>query len=273
MTESKEAVPEEAQTEASPTTMIEVGDVTKKFSVNKSERTILDHVSLEVEDGEFVSILGHSGCGKSTLLRIVAGLEGSDGGSVLVDGRVVKEPGLDRGMVFQNHMLLPWLTVKQNLEFGYYESDKKRREDKLAEQISLVGLEGYEDAYPRQLSGGMSQRASIARALLHNPKVLLLDEPFGALDAITRMQMQKEVLRIWREEYTTMVLVTHDIDEAVYLSDRIVILDGRPASVKDIIPIELGRPRDWGSIDFARARKRVYDSFFGKTQPTVEYVI
>ena len=252
---------------------IEFRGLVKEYQVDKRIHRVLDGVDLRIEPGEFVSIIGHSGCGKSTLLRILAGLEPYQGGSVEVGGRPVEGPGADRGMIFQDHMLLPWMTVRKNLEFGYYEPDQAVRDAVIDRLLALVGLTGFENAYPRQLSGGMAQRASIARALLHSPQILLLDEPFGALDAITRMQMQQEVLRIWREERTTMALVTHDIDEAVFLSDRVVILDGQPARVKDVIPIALGRPRDRGGIEFAKVRKRVYDSFFGEAAQTVEYVI
>lgn len=252
---------------------IGIKQVVKEFVVDKNPVRVLDGIDLTIAPGEFVSIIGHSGCGKSTLLRIIAGLDGFDGGLVSVGGKGIDGPGTDRGMVFQNHLLLPWLTVRQNLAFGYYEPDARKREDEIERHIKLVGLEGFENAYPRQLSGGMAQRAAIARALLHHPSALLLDEPFGALDAITRMQMQQEVLRIWKQEGTTMVLVTHDIDEAVYLSDRIIVLDGRPARIKEIVNVDLARPRDRSGYDFTAVRKRVYDAFFGDAAQKIEYVI
>lgn len=245
----------------------------KTYQVNGENHSVLQDVNLTVEPGEFISIIGHSGCGKSTLLRIIAGLEDYQGTICLGDQKI-KGPDTDRGMIFQDHRLLPWLTVHDNLAFGVYGETQEKKEQKIKELIRLVSLEGFEHAYPRQLSGGMSQRASIARALMHNPQVLLLDEPFGALDAMTRIQMQKEMLRIWQEEKKTMILVTHDIDEAIYLSDRIVILGNHPANVQDIVSCkELGRTRNRASNDFGHIRRKVYQKFFGEVEELTDYVI
>lgn len=252
---------------------IKIIGIEKEYQVNGKSNRIFDGLNLEIKSGEFISIIGHSGCGKSTLIRIIAGLEEFQGGKILINGVEAEEPDTRRGMVFQDHRLLPWLTIYDNLGFGYYESDSAKKKQEIIKHLELVGLQDYAKAYPNQLSGGMSQRASIARALLHNPKVLLLDEPFGALDALTRMQMQSEILRIWKEEKTTMILVTHDIDEAIYLSDRIVILDGKPASIKKIIDVEMGRPRMRTGYDFSETRRRIYKEFFGEEEIVNDYFI
>lgn len=252
---------------------IKIHQVGKTYDVKGKANQVLDHINLEITPGEFVCILGHSGCGKSTLIRMIAGLEEYQSGEILLDGENIDVPNTKRGMVFQDHRLLPWLSVYDNLAFGYYEEDKEKKKENILQHLRLVGLEEYKDIYPNQLSGGMSQRASIARALIHKPEVLLLDEPFGALDALTRMQMQKEILRIWKQEKTTMIMVTHDIEEAIYLSDHIVILEGKPATVKTVIPVEMGRPRNRTSYDFDQIRKKVYQEFFGIEEIEIEYQI
>lgn len=245
---------------------LKVSNLDKSYIVDNKQMRILDNVNFSAKKGEFVSIIGHSGCGKSTLLKIIAGLVGYNVGSVVLNGSEIKEVvqnGTDVGMVFQDHRLLPWLTVKENIKFGLYGISKEEEEKLVMDHIELVGLKGFENAYPKQLSGGMAQRAAIARALVHRPKVLLLDEPFGALDALTRLQMQKEILKIWQKEKTTMLLVTHDIDEAIYLSDKILIMSSRPSEVKIELDIELERPRDRNSNEFSEIRKKIYTEFFG----------
>jgi sulfonate transport system ATP-binding protein len=222
----------------------------------------LRDVDLEVAPGEVLAVVGASGCGKSTLLRVIAGLERQHGGSVEVAGVPVTGPGTDRGVVFQEHRLLPWLTVEENVAFAVPHLEAEARRRTVAEHVSLVGLAGFERSYPSQLSGGMAQRVAIARALAPRPGVLLLDEPFGALDAFTRMQMQEEVLRIWEAERTTLVLVTHDIDEAVFLGDRVVVMSSRPGTVRRIFPVDLARPRDRTSWEFAALRKAIHQEFF-----------
>lgn len=251
-----------------------IKDLKKSYQVNGEEHIVLEYVNLVVEPGEFISIVGHSGCGKSTLLRIIAGLEDYSGGSISIGEKQISAPDTDRGMIFQDHRLLPWMSVYDNLAFGVYDMEKEERDTTIRQLIRLVGLEGFERAYPHQLSGGMAQRASIARAFMHSPQVLLLDEPFGALDALTRIQMQQGMLRIWEEEKKTMILVTHDIDEAIYLSDRIIIMGNRPADVKKIISCkDLVRPRNRTSYDFSILRQKVYREFFGEVEELMDYVI
>lgn len=204
-----------------------IDNLSKEFIINDNRVKVLENVNLDIKEGEFISIVGHSGCGKSTLLKIIAGLVDFTQGNVTMGQKQIRRPGTERGMIFQDHRLLPWLTVKENIAFGLYDFTKEQKEKMISEHIELVGLNTFENAYPHQLSGGMAQRAAIARALVHNPQVLLLDEPFGALDALTRIQMQNEILRIWEKEKTTMILVTHDIDEAIFLGDRVVIMSNR----------------------------------------------
>jgi sulfonate transport system ATP-binding protein len=230
----------------------------------------LARVDLALAPGEIVAVVGTSGCGKSTLLRIAAGLEREHEGSVQVAGTAVtgQGPGLDRGLLFQEHRLLPWLTVEDNVAFGVRELAPELRRQTVAEHIALVGLAGFERAYPHQLSGGMAQRAALARALAPRPRVLLLDEPFGALDALTKIQMQEEILRIWATERTTLLLVTHDIEEAVFLGDRVVVMSGRPGAIRHVAPIALPRPRDRTSAEFAAVRRQVYRALFERDDTT-----
>jgi sulfonate transport system ATP-binding protein len=243
----------------------------KLFAGSQSKLLALRNIILKIEPGEFVCVVGGSGCGKTTLLRIVAGLETDYEGVVALDGRKVISPGLDRGVVFQEHRLLSWLTVHDNVAFGLASLGSKdlplpERKAKIRHYINLVGLNEFEYEYPHQLSGGMSQRVAIARALVGRPQVLLLDEPFASLDALTRMRMQQEILRIWEAEQTTVVLVTHDIEEAVYLADRVVVMSSQPGTITGILPIHLPRPRDRTDREFIRARKLVHDEFFAAPQ-------
>jgi len=244
----------------------------KDFTVNDDRVTALKDIELDVRPGEFISIIGSSGCGKSTLLRILAGLETDYQGSAECEGQRICGPGLERGVVFQEHRLFPWLTVQENVAFGLG-GGKGRHDESVREHLSLVGLTGFEHAYPHQLSGGMAQRAAIARALVNRPRVLLLDEPFGALDALTKIQMQEEVLRIWKAEGTTMILVTHDIDEAVFLGDRVLIMSSRPGTIKRIVPVDLPRPRDRGSYEFTQLRSTIHAEFFRRHDRPFAYAI
>jgi len=215
----------------------------------------LDKVSLSIAAGELASVIGPSGCGKSTLLRLIAGLDAPDSGELWVGTEAITTPSAERGLVFQDPNLFPWLTVRRNIEAGLVARGllhQKRQE--VDEFMRLVGLETFAKAYPHHLSGGMAQRVALARSLINHPKVLLLDEPLGALDAFTRMRMQDEVLRLWEARGTTMLLVTHDIDEAIYMSDRIVILTTRPGRIERIIAVELDRPRQRNSAEFLRLR-------------------
>lgn len=248
--------------------------VSKIFQIDNEEVQILKDINLHIEEGEFVSIVGASGCGKSTLLKMIVGLEAATEGVIRQGKRIVESPSVDVGMVFQEARMYPWSSVEKNIGFGITQSlDKAERKRRIQEQIDLVGLNGFEKAYPRQLSGGMQQRASIARALIGNPKLLLLDEPFGALDAFTRINMQNEILRIWEHEKKTMLLVTHDIDEAIFLSDRIVVMSPRPGQIKETIEVNLPRPRDRSDEDFMEIRKRILVNFLGKSDINIEYYI
>lgn len=236
-----------------------IDGISKTFTIDKGSLPVLEDINLFFHQGEFISIVGTSGCGKSTLLKMIIGLESPTAGQITVAGRVVTKPSVDCGMVFQEARLFPWLTVEENIEFGITKKISKAEKKQLVIQhIELVGLSGFEKALPKQLSGGMQQRVSIARALVNKPDVLLLDEPFGALDALTRINMQNEVLKLWEHEKKTMILVTHDIDEAIFLSDRIVVLSSRPGRVMDIIDVDLPRPRERSSDDFLKIRGTIF---------------
>lgn len=241
--------------------IIEIKNLNKIFTSKDKEVQALSNINLSVKDGEFLSIIGSSGCGKSTLLRIIAGLERSYEGEVTFNGGKVGSPSRERGVIFQDHRLLPWLTVYENIEFTLA-PDVKDKEKVIKENIELVGLKGFERSYPSELSGGMAQRAAIARALANKPKVLLLDEPFGALDAITKINMQEELIKIWKKEKITMVIITHDIDEAVYLGDRVVVMTPRPGKIKLIVNTDLGGLRSRIDSDFENIKSKVYKEFF-----------
>lgn len=236
--------------------------------------TALQTVNLDISPGEFVCLLGPSGCGKSTLLRLLAGLDSSNEGEITLDGDCVDGPHYTRGLVFQDPTLFPWRTIRENVATGLHARGIPWRENpEVDEYIQLVGLQGFESCYPYQLSGGMAQRAALARALVNHPKVLLLDEPLGALDAFTRMQMQDELLRIWHERQTTMVFVTHDIDEAVYLSDKIIVMTPRPGKVIKVIDVEFGRPRTRNHPDFFRLRSEVLNLLHLAHEVPVDYYL
>ena len=238
---------------------IETGRVAKSFEVNGAPLEALRDISLSIEPGAFVSLVGPSGCGKSTLLRLIAGLESADGGYIRVGGRPVRGPGLDRGMVFQDHRLFPWLTVERNIHLSLRRTEysTSHKEQVVRDLIALVGLTGFEQALPYQLSGGMAQRAAIARALAPHPDILLLDEPFGALDSLTRTRLQNEFLRIWELEGITMLMVTHDVEEAIFLSDRVVVLDPRPGRIRQSFDIALARPRRRSDAAFVALKEEI----------------
>jgi sulfonate transport system ATP-binding protein len=240
--------------------ILEISQLSKRFVTEKKEVVALHNLDLSVAEGEFVTVIGPSGCGKSTLLRIVAGLDKQSSGTVLLANEHINGPGIDKGFVFQEPRLFPWLTVEKNIaaDLSLKEPDIRKRVDDL---IKLVRLSGFEKAYPKELSGGMAQRVSIARALLRKPKVLLLDEPFGALDAFTREHMQEVLLDVWRTNGTTMILVTHDIDEAVVLGNRIVILKPRPGEIKAQIKVDIPFPRKKSSQSFQELRYKVLNEF------------
>lgn len=243
--------------------MIEIRNVSKSFPQNYQDEhlSILNNISLDVQDKEFVSLVGPSGCGKSTLLRILAGLLKPDEGDVLVQGKRIEKPESSRCMVFQDYVLFPWMTVGNNIALGL-KVKKYKKEDiqkKVAWALELVGLKGFEKSYPHQLSGGMKQRVAIARSLVMNPDILLMDEPFGALDSFTRMKLQDDLVDLCRKKDFTTLFVTHDCDEAVYLSDRVVVFSGSPAQVKEIIDIDLPRPRNRTSPEFIALRNRILE--------------
>jgi nitrate/nitrite transport system ATP-binding protein len=228
---------------------LEISDVTKTFETPRGPYTALQHCTLGVDRGEFVALIGHSGCGKSTLLSIVAGLARATTGGVILEGKEVTNPGPDRGVVFQQHALLPWLSAHDNVLLAVEEVfpslSRREQKDRVLHFLDMVGLGKAAAKYPNELSGGMCQRVGIARALAMRPKVLLLDEPFGALDALTRGHLQDQVLRIWQKHGQTVLMVTHDVDEAILLSDRIVLMTNGPsATIDEVIPVDVPRPRD-----------------------------
>ena len=226
--------------------VIDIQNVRKQFKVKNEILPVIEDLSLSIQPGEFLAIVGASGCGKSTLLRLLVGLDRDYQGEIKIGGSVVTGTSLDRGIVFQEHRLFPWLTLEQNVGLGLQNStwSEGTKKQAIAEHIELVGLRGFETAFPHQLSGGMAQRAAIARGLVNQPSILLLDEPFGALDALTRSRLQQELQNIWQREKITMILVTHDVDEAVFLGDRVVVMQPRPGRIKKIFPIDVAHPRD-----------------------------
>jgi ABC-type nitrate/sulfonate/bicarbonate transport system ATPase subunit len=220
----------------------------------------LNGMSLTIRAGEMAALVGPSGCGKSTLLRLIAGLDAPTSGELRVGTEPITGPSAERGLVFQDPSLFPWLTVRRNIQAGLVARGVLyRRRPEVEEFMHLVGLEAFANVYPHQLSGGMAQRAALARALINHPKVLLLDEPLGSLDAFTRMRMQDEVLRLWEARGTTMLLVTHDIDEAIYMSDRIVLMTPRPGRVERVLEVPLGRPRQRNSPGFLKLRAEILE--------------
>lgn len=247
-------------------------DVVKTFPLKGATFTALDGVSLDIADQEFVTVVGPSGCGKSTLMSMAAGLQEPDSGSVLVDGTPVTGPGPDRGVIFQQYALFPWLTVRQNVEFGLklasLPAEERRRRAERA--IALVGLSEFADALPKTLSGGMKQRCAIARAYAVDPRVLLMDEPFGALDALTRVQLQDQLLATWSQEKRTVLFITHDVDEAVYLAGRVVVMAARPGRIHRVIDVDLPYPRTEEirlSPEFRRIRNEVWTSVYHQEAP------
>ena len=242
---------------------VDVAHVTKQFDAENPEQGLaLADVSFGVRTNEFVAIVGRSGCGKSTMLNIIAGLLDPTEGEVLINGKPVKGPGLDRGMVFQHASLFPWLTAIENIEFGPRNLGvpKEKRRELAQGLIELVRLKGFEDKYPRELSGGMQQRVAIARAMAMDPEILLMDEPFGALDQLTREDMQHELLRIWESHKKTVLFVTHSIIESVYLSDRVLVFAPHPGSVRKEFSITLPRPRQKSSTEFMRYYEEIYEA-------------
>jgi ABC-type nitrate/sulfonate/bicarbonate transport system ATPase subunit len=229
------------------------------FRRDGNETPVLDNVSLDVREGEFICLLGPSGCGKSTMLNIMAGFLTPARGTVAIDGEVVSGPDPRRIFVFQERGVFPWLTVEGNIGFGLYKLPQEERERRIANYVKLVGLQGFEKAYPQELSGGMKQRLEVARALVVNPDMLFLDEPFGALDSITRLIMRGELLRIWQAEKKTIIFVTHDIEESVQLADRVVVMSARPAKIQQIVEIDIPHPRDISSPRYLELRDGIFE--------------
>ncbi|MDR1873976.1 MAG: ABC transporter ATP-binding protein [Synergistaceae bacterium] len=256
--------------------MVEAAGVCRTYTGAGGEDVhALENVSLSVLQGEFVSIIGSSGCGKTTLLRLIAGLDKPQSGTLLLNGAPIVAPSPESGYVFQQQSLFPWLTVEKNIAAGL----KARRvykqyKDDVARYISLVGLDGFERSYPHQISGGMAQRAAIARSLINRPSVLLLDEPMGALDSFTRAGLQDKLLEIWRVNGTTMILVTHDVDEAIYLSDRIIIMTPRPGKISEVLEVKIPHPRHRGGVEFLGLRRVILEKLhLASAQPQPEYKI
>ena len=242
--------------------ILDIRDLHKDFYIKGQRREVLCGVDLTVKEGEILAIVGASGCGKSTLLKLITALEPITSGEILLDGEPVNGPSPKCSMIFQEARLFPWLTVRQNIEFVIPDSVSKAEKKQMVEYYTeLVGLSEFMNAVPNQLSGGMQQRVSIARALATRPQLLLLDEPFGALDAFTRMNMQHEMLRIWEQDNTTMVIVTHDIDEAIYLSHRVVVMGKNPGVVRTVVPVDLPFPRDRTDAAFLEIRGRIMKEF------------
>jgi NitT/TauT family transport system ATP-binding protein len=253
---------------------IELNQVSKTYAASDQHRQLLalKDASFSVASGEFVCLLGPSGCGKSTILKLVAGLVQTQEGEVTVDGKAVQSPRPGCGMVFQEYALFPWHTVEQNVAFGLelHRHPKEFICNTVARFIRLVGLQGFEKALPRQLSGGMKQRVAIARVLAMSPQVLLMDEPFGALDSFTRMEMQRELVNIWQAQPFTCLFVTHDIEEAVYLADRIVVMTPRPGRIKTIVPVPLPRPRLRTDPQLTEIRNYVLQQYEGSNLAGVD---
>jgi len=240
-------------------TKLRADAINMAFNRDGNPVQVLDAVDLDVGEGEFVCILGPSGCGKSTLLNIIAGFISPTSGQVRIDGKAVRGPDPRRIFVFQERGVFPWLTVEGNIGFGLFKLSKAERAERIAHYVKLVGLQGFEKAYPQELSGGMKQRLEVARALAVNPDMLFLDEPFGALDSITRLTMRRELLRIWQAERKTIVFVTHDIEESIQLADRVIVMSARPARIQRVVNIDIDHPRDISSRRYLELRDGIFE--------------
>jgi len=255
--------------------ILKVDNLSKVFTTAKGSTLALNKISFQTHRREFLSVVGPSGCGKSTLVRILAGLETYSSGDVLLEGKPVTEPGKDRGMVFQGYTLFPWLTVKKNVMFGLEINgqDRSDAEQEALQWLDLIGLEKFAESYPHQLSGGMKQRVAIVRALANQPRILLMDEPFGALDAQTRCKMQAHLLEIWRKIDITIVFITHDLEEAIFLSDRILVLSAHPGEVQELIEVPVPHPRSAAQIifpEFLATKARLEELIHKGAAPTEE---
>lgn len=253
------------QTPALQSGALQIRNLNKAYRIEGKPLPVLQDINLDIRPGEFVSIVGASGCGKSTLLRLIVGLEADYQGDILLDDKRVVATSLERGIVFQDHRLFPWMSLSKNIGLALKNHPLSQAEkDRLvSEHIALVNLEGFENAYPHQLSGGMAQRAAIARALINKPKVLLLDEPLGALDALTRVRLQHELQRIWVQQRCTVIMVTHDIEEALYLGDRVIVMDAQPGRIKHEIKVDLPHPRDRASTVLQGYKEQLLEELVG----------
>ena len=242
---------------------VQIQQLNKFFPKDGEQLQVLEHINLNIQSGEFISIVGSSGCGKSTLLRLLVGLDAEFQGKILIDGEPVKGTSLERGIVFQDHRLFPWLNVEQNVALALEKSplSKAEKQELIDYHLELVQLSAFKKAYPSQLSGGMSQRVAIARSLVNRPQILLLDEPFGALDALTRANLQQELQRIWQTEKITSILVTHDVEEAVLLGDRVVVMEPHPGRIKRIVSVDLERPRKREDFRLAAIKNDILRDF------------
>ncbi|MFZ3141205.1 ABC transporter ATP-binding protein [Polaromonas sp.] len=250
---------------------LDIRGVGKRYASTQAEGgnlQVLQAIDLHIPSGQFVSIVGASGCGKSTLLRLILGLDADYEGQILLDGAPITGTGHERGIVFQDHRLFPWLTVEQNIGVGLRNAPftEGQKRGLVREHVALVGLEGFERSFPHQISGGMAQRVAIARGLVNRPRVLLLDEPFGALDALTRSRLQSELQRIWQKERITMLLVTHDVEEAVFLGDQVVVMQPYPGRIRRIVPVDLPHPRNRSDPVFIRIRDDVLSDFLDPSE-------
>ena len=247
------------ETERALKTKLRIEGLSITFPREGGSISVLEDINLGVSEGEFLCVLGPSGCGKSTLLNAVAGFLAPSSGRIAIDGEVVRGPDPRRIFVFQERGVFPWLTVEGNIGFGLFKLPKAERARRIAHYLNLVGLQGFEKAYPQELSGGMKQRLEVARALAVNPDMLFLDEPFGALDSITRLIMRRELLRIWEAERKTIIFVTHDIEEAVQLADRVVVMSARPARIQRVVEIDISHPRDLSSSRYLQLRDGIFE--------------
>jgi NitT/TauT family transport system ATP-binding protein len=249
-----------ADREAPTEPKVVVSGLSKSFSQRTAELKVLDGIDLSVRAGELVCILGPSGCGKSTLLNIIGGFERPTAGRVTIDGQEVREPDARRVFVFQEYGIFPWASVWDNVALGLrHMRDKAKQSGIIQHYVDLVGLTGFEKSYPRELSGGMKQRVEVARALAVSPDVIYMDEPFGALDSLTRLTMRAELIRIWQAERKTILFVTHDVDESIQLAERIVVLSDRPGRIAEIVSVDMDHPRDLGSPEYGRVKNRLYE--------------
>jgi NitT/TauT family transport system ATP-binding protein/sulfonate transport system ATP-binding protein len=256
--------------------ILEIENVSRTYSDEKNNSLeALQNINLKIQEGEFVSIIGASGCGKTTLLRLICGLDKPESGELRLEGTPILNPSPQRGYIFQQGSLFQWLTVEQNIAAGLKARNIYRKnKHEVSRYIHLIGLNGFEKAYPHQISGGMAQRVAIARALINNPRLLLLDEPMGALDSFTRADIQEKLLELQQGNNTTMVLVTHDVDEAIYLSDRIAIMTPRPGTISDIIKVSLPHPRHRGGSEFLSIRRLILEKLnLASANPQPEYTI